>query len=585
MAIMKVRKVGSVGVVKDLPSFELPPEAWSNSRNVRFAENRIEKMGGYFPVLMDGMPEEPPLAILTRNNTQDQIYATKDSIYMINGRTHRNISQLIKNPDYVPPPETDEDVETYPDPQPEFIPKKYQADPENTWYYTTLSNSVVLNNPRDTPQGLRPGDDTFVELPGWGKPNKDKPETTVLWQAGRIRSFKNYLVALDMTEGSQSNPQRVRWSNVAYVNALPPDWIEDDEARDGGFNDLTDANGRILDGVPLRDSFVIYTDQETYLMEYVGGVMIFNFKKLFSDSGVLAPECAVEFEQQHFVISKDDIFVHNGSSKKPVASGRVKQYLIDEISSVNPFATKVFAYTPRKEIWITYVGPGQTLGDPRDPSAPTDPDIQWQCNKCAIWNWEWDTWYFYDIPKSYDINMCPPPDLTSKEWDDYYVIPDDEWDDISKSQEQWSELGKDFVKKVPYIASPDRALYTLDIGKEQITWDDRFRGENSVPLIAELLRTHLDMDEVVENTRSYKFIRRIVPQIRGFGELHCSVGGSFNSTQEPDWDNYQIFDIEEEDKIDAYSNNRYPAIKFMDHTDGEWSFIGYDIDFIVEGNR
>ncbi|MGL5015519.1 MAG: hypothetical protein ACRC6V_14725 [Bacteroidales bacterium] len=577
MAIMKVRRVGSLGVIRDLPSFELPPEAWSDSRNVRFAENRIEKMGGYFPVLTEGMPDEPPLAILTRNNTQDQIYGTADSIYMVNGRQHSNVSQLIDNPAFDKnKPESDEN--------PKYIHMKYDADPENTWYYTTLSNAVVMNNPRNNPQGLRPGDATFVELPGWGKPNKDS-ETVVEWQAGRIRSYKNYLVALDMTEGAQTNPQRVRWSNVAFVNSLPPDWIEDDEARDGGFNDLTDANGRILDGVPLRDSFVIYTDQETYLMEYVGGVMIFNFKKLFSDSGILAPECAVEFEQQHFVISKDDIFVHNGSSKKPVASGRVKQYLIDEISSVNPYATKLFAYTPRKEIWITYVGPGQTAGDPRDPSVVPDPDRPWQCNKCAIWNWEWDTWYFYDIPSSYDINMCPPPDLLTKEWEDYDTIPEDEWDDMARERDQWSELGKDFVKKVPYIASPDNALYTLDIGKEQITWDSKVKGGNSIPLIAELLRTHIDMDEVVENTRSYKFIRRIVPQIRGYGELHCSVGGSFNSTQEPDWDNYQVFNIEEEDKIDAYSNNRYPAIRFMDYTDGEWSFIGYDVDFIVEGNR
>ncbi|MGL5014855.1 MAG: hypothetical protein ACRC6V_11270, partial [Bacteroidales bacterium] len=328
MAIMKIRRVGSVGVIKDLPSFELPPEAWSDSRNVRFIENKVQKMGGYLPVLTDGMPDEPPLAVLTRNNTQDQLYGTSDGIYIINGRNHRNISQLIKNPSYDP---------AKPELGPEKIPMTYDADPENTWYYTTLSNAVVLNNPRNPPQGLAPGDDTFIELPGWGVPGKTAEGATPvkqIWQAGRIRSYRNYLIALDMTEGAESMPQRVRWSNVAYVNALPPDWVQDDESRDGGFNDLTDANGRILDGVPLRDTFIIYTDQETYEMQYVGGVLIFNFKKLFSDSGILAPECAVEFESKHFVISKDDVFVHNGSSKEAVASGRVKQFLIDQISSV-----------------------------------------------------------------------------------------------------------------------------------------------------------------------------------------------------------------------------------------------------------
>ncbi|MGL5013656.1 MAG: hypothetical protein ACRC6V_05110, partial [Bacteroidales bacterium] len=284
---------------------------------------------------------------------------------------------------------------------------------------------------------------------------------------------------------------------------------------------------------------------------------------------------------------KDDIFVHNGSSKQPVASGRVKQFLIDEISSVNPLATKVFAYTPRKEIWISYVGPGQTKEE-----GTSNSDLQWTCNKCAVWNWEWDTWSFYDIPPSFDMNMAAPPDLFTKEWDEFHE-EDDWWDSPKWEYEQWSELGKDFIKRIPYIASPDKCLYTVDIGEEQINWFEVLDEdghlvefvEKRAPVIAELIRTHLDMDEVVENTRSHKFIKTITPQFRGSGEVHCFIGGSRTATEEPTWDNWQIFDLEEDVKIDAFSNNRYPAIKFVDLGKGTWSFQGYDIEFVVEGNR
>ena len=669
MAIMRIRGAGSKGVVKDLPSFELSPDAWTDSRNVRFVSNRIEKIGGYMPVLMDGMPEDAPLAVTSRNNTQDQLYGTSKGLYLIQGRQHLNISKKVANPAYIPPtlpnpsydpdklipnkdydpqkeinnpnfdttkPEDNDKEIKNPDgsgamipnpnynpvkiPNPDYDPREkidnpkydpnktitnpaydpavppvekqityeYDASPEKTWYYTTLSNAIIMTTPQEVPQGLVPYKAAFEDLPGWGWPSKNKrPDPEIEgqrapfdWKAGRIRSFRNYLVALDLTEGGVNLPQRVRWSNVAYVNELPPDWIEDDEARDGGFNDLTDANGRIIDGVPLRDSFVIYTDQETYLMEYVGGILIYQFKKLFSDSGILAPECAVEFEQKHFVITKDDIFVHNGSSKQPVASGRVKQFLIDEISSVNPYATKVFAYTPQKEIWITYVGPGQR--------STTDTSVEWSCNRCAVWNWEWDTWYFMDIPESFDVNMAPPPDLTTPEWDDFKE-EDDYWDSAKWETYQWSELGKDFINRIPYVASRDKALYTVDIGEDQISWVPNANAdgyeEKVRPVVAELTKTHLDMDEVVENTRSHKFIKHITPQFRGSGNIHCYVGGSYNATQEPSWDNYQIFDIEEDVKIDAFSNNRYPALKFVDFGKGEWSFIGYDVDFVVEGNR
>ena len=604
MPIMKVRGIGSKGVVKDLPAFDLPPEVWSDAKNVRFVANRVEKMGGYMPVLMDGMPEEAPLAITSRNNTQDQVYGTSKGLYLIQGRQHLNISKQKENPAYEPPtipnPDFDgnkpEDPTTNPKtiPNPlydpdviETLPVEYDAGPDSTWYYTTLSNAIVMNTPREVPQGLVPYKQHFDDLPGWGWPNKDHrpspddPDEVpqVDWKAGRIRSFRNYLVALGMVEGGVDLTQRVRWSNVAYVNELPPDWIEDDEARDGGFNDMTDANGRIVDGMALRDSFVIYTDQETYLMEYVGGILIFQFKKLFSDSGILAPECAVEFEQKHFVISKDDIFVHNGSSKQPVASGRVKQYLIEEISSVNPLATKVFAYTPRKEIWISYVGPGRTME--KDASSA---DIQWQCNKCAVWNWEWDTWTFYDIPLSYDMNMVAPPDLVTKEWEEFDE-EEDWWDSPKWEFEQWSELGKDFIKRIPYIASPDKCLYTVDAGEEQVSWNAVKKEESRSPVLAELIRTHLDMDEMVEDIRSHKFLKSLSPQFRGEGNIHCFVGGSLTASQEPSWDNYQIFDIEEDTKVDCFSNNRYPAIRFADLGKGNWSLQGYDINFVVEGNR
>ena len=556
MPIMRVRDIGAKGVIKDLPSFDLPSSAWTDSNNVRFIANRIEKIGGFFPVLYENMPDEAPLAILSRNNSQDQLYATKDSIYLVNGRNHYNVSKLHKN-------ESGEDV-----------PYSYHAIPESTWYYTTLSNSIVMNTPLDNPQGLTPGADKFSDIPGWGIPNKSSPNTKVDWKAGRIRAYKNYLVALDLTEAGVGYPQRVRWSDISYVNGLPTNWYQDSETNDGGFNDLSDANGRIVDGLPLRDSFVVYTDQETYLMEYIGGINIFQFKKLFSESGILAPECVAEFEQKHFVITKDDIFVHNGSSKQPVASGRVKQYLIEEISSTNPYATKVFAYTPRKEIWITYVGPGQ--------KSETNSDLGWTCNKCAIWNWEWDTWYFTDIPPSFDINLAPPPEVDTLMWEEFSE-EDDYWDSTKWKDEQWSILGKDFVRRIPYIASSDKCLYTIDTGEDQVR---RVGGkEVRKPVVASLTRYQLDMDEVVESIRSHKFIKHITPQIRGNGEIHCYVGGSNNSTQEPTWDNYQIFDIEEDVKIDAFSNNRYPAIRFMDFGKGSWSFQGYDIDFVVEGVR
>lgn len=562
MPIYKVRGVGQAGVVKDTPPFESPSNIWSDANNVRFLRNSISKMGGYLPVLTEDMPEETPLAVLQRGNTDSLIYGTESSLYRVDGMTHLNISKEVDSG------EKDDEG------NPIMTPFKYNAAPESTWYYTTLSNSIVMNNIIDVPQGLTPIDDKFKDLPGWGYPLGPEGKS-VTWRCGRIRAFKNYLIALNMVEEGREFPQRVRWSNVSYVNDLPPDWIENDINKDGGFNDLSDSIGKIVDGLPLRDSFVIYTDQETYVMDYIGGGLIFNFKKLYSDSGLLAPECAVEFEGKHFVISQDDIFVHNGSSRQPVASGRVKEFLIDEISSVNPAATKVIALPHTKEVWICYVGPGAT----------GENNIGWSTNKAAVWNWEFDTWSFYDLPRSFDINLALPPDRDARHWEEYTEENRDEWEAMYREEEQWESFGKDFVRKVLWVASEDSCLYLLDEGPYIKTYNKEDKSTTTSPLVAFVERTHLDFDDAVESTRAYKMIRGITPQFQGTGTITIFLGGSANATAFPRWEEDQRFDIDVDVKSDFRNTERYPCIRFVDYGLGEWRFSGYDIDFLVSGNR
>ncbi|MGL5582277.1 MAG: hypothetical protein ACRDCE_15135 [Cetobacterium sp.] len=567
MAIYKVRGIGTTGVVKDTPPFENPSNVWSDANNVRFLKNSIAKMGGYLPILLENKPaDQVPLAVLQRGNTDKVIYGTPDTLYQVEGLIHRPVSKQVNVA-----PEGDPEI---------WESVKYNAAPESTWYYTTLSNSVVMNNIADVPQGITPFEDHFKDLPGWGFPAGPSGKE-VTWRCGRIRAFKNYLIALFMVEDGREFPQRVRWSNVSYVNDLPPDWIENDITKDGGFNDLSDSIGKIADGLPLRDSFIIYTDQETYVMDYIGGTLIFNFKKLYSDSGILAPECAVEFEGKHFVISQDDIFVHNGSSRQPVASGRVKEYLIDEISSVNPQATKVIALPHTKEIWICYVGPGATGEDNQG----------WAANRAAVWNWEFDTWSFYDLPRSYDINLALPPDTDTRDWSQYEELDRDEWEAVYREQEQWESFGKDFVRKVLWVASQDECLYLLDEGAYIKTYDKNLPGATdkdkvtTSPLVSFVERTHLDFDDQIENSRSYKMIRGIIPQFQGTGMIEVYLGGSHNSTAFPVWDESYRFNIDEDNKVDFRSTNRYPCVRFVDYSPGEWRFSGYDIDVLVSGSR
>lgn len=588
MPVYRMRGLGSKGVIKDMPPFELPPDCWSDASNVRFFGGRVSKMGGNVPSLTEYHPAGAiPLAIVQRSNQEELVYGTPDSLYNIYGGLHNKISALKKDSAGLP---IEGDYVTY------------NAAPESTWYYTTLSNSMIFCNELDDPQGLRPIDNNFDVIPGWGRPFKPKSYDdkgnpvydykVKSWKSPRLRTFKNYLIAMGMIEGSTEYPQRIRWSDVSYVNDLPTNWHEDDPNTDGGFNDLTNSIGEIIDGVPLRDSFVVYTDRDTFLMDYVGGDYIFNFRKLFSDSGILAPECAIEFEGQHFVVSESDIFVHNGSNRKSIVTGRVKDFLIDEISSSNPSATKVFALEPKKEIWITYVSPGSSL-----PLTATDRKRSWACNKAAVWNWEYDTWSFYEIPATYDINLGLPQTIDTRRWDLYCgveatadhdsIIPEgceDVWDGAPHAHELWEEFGKTFKKQLIYAASSFGKFYTLDEG-DNFYYQDGNGVDQERPMVSSVERRSLDFDDQEGEINRHKFLKAIFPQFTGVGSVRFFVGGSNDPESFPTWDDSHEFIIGEDFKIDCFSNYRYPAIKVIDTNLGRWSFTGMDIQYIMEGTR
>ena len=108
---------------------------------------------------------------------------------------------------------------------------------------------------------------------------------------------------------------------------------------------------------------------------------------------------------------------------------------------------------------------------------------------------------------------------------------------------------------------------------------------SKVPVVCELERSALDFDEQEPDISYHKWWRAVYPQMGGTGTVRFYVGGSNSPNGEPVWDSWQDFDIELDSKVDCFSNYRYPAIKLLDSTEGEWSMVGYDVEYFKEGNR
>ena len=101
---------------------------------------------------------------------------------------------------------------------------------------------------------------------------------------------------MDMQEGANEFPDVVRWSNAAEAGEVPDSWDETNPANLAGRNVLSGNLGRVIDGLQLRDTFVIYRERGITVMDFVGGTFVFNFRNFTSTYTLLGLNCIVEAE-------------------------------------------------------------------------------------------------------------------------------------------------------------------------------------------------------------------------------------------------------------------------------------------------
>jgi hypothetical protein len=139
----------------------------------------------------------------------------------------------------------------------------------------SLSSCTYVNRPMRSPL-LLPAGLAFANIPAWN----------ANWRAVALRSYKSFLIALNVTKAGVNFPSLVKWSDVAANNAAPTTWDETDTTKLAGENPLSQARTPIVDGGPLGDNFIIYTHDEVWKMSLVGGRFIFDFQRLpFDNAG------------------------------------------------------------------------------------------------------------------------------------------------------------------------------------------------------------------------------------------------------------------------------------------------------------
>jgi hypothetical protein len=498
-----------VGIVSDPQPTDIPLATWNYAENVRFKNGKTTKAQGHSSVFPQ--PIEGPLFLMPylSDNTPYWFSAGATQIFRTQGTSWQNVSRSTVG--------------------------GYSATPANNWSGGFLNSVAILNNPSDTPQVMQPNESRFKDLPYW----------PANYRCRIMRPFKNYLVALNITQNSVEQNTTVKWSSPADPGEVPFTWDVTDATNDAGENFLADTPGAIVDGKKLKDSFIIYKEDSVYAMRYVGGVYVFQFQQLFDDVGMLSTNCCAEFDGKHFVVGQGDVYIHNGVTKQSVIDGKMKVYLYNAIKSAGVSNVFVVPDYNSSEMWICFQG---TSSQGLDGTADT----------ALIWNWVENHWTIRDLPNIVHATYGVVDPQQSDAWDDDGAA----WETDTTP---WGNSSYNPSKTRVIMASRSaNKIYVVGETSE-------FDGADFTCLL-EKTNIYLDDDLSVKNVSS------ITPHFSGSGVVKAYVGSNMNPDAPTQWFGPYTFTIGTDTKIDCRVGGRYFGVRFELVSRGSWALNGYTFE-------
>lgn len=546
MPNLSVRNLGGTGIISDIRPSDLPPNVFSAGVNVRFENGTVSRgpiarevfnLTAYDTTFIPGFlfavpqPAGGPETLITVSTDYTKFYAES-------GSTFSNVT-------------------------PSTIVSGSRDLPVTSSF---LGGVTYVNHRSNVPFQFRPSDTKFNPLSNWDP----------TWRCQVLRAYKDMMVAFNVTKGSQAYPSMVKWSDYTQFGSPPPSWDATLTTNSAGENILNQMRGGIVDACALRDTMMIYGSDEVWAMNFVGGNYVFDFRKRFDDVGVIAANCIIEVDGQHYVFGRNDIIVHDGASKQSIVHGKDKDFIFGGIIRDLQYLCFV-SHNPRlNEIHFCYPGNDRLAGFP-------NPTLG--CNRAAVYNYRRDTWSFYDLPNV--TSSCLGIVATGLTYDASDPTP------YNKIGGTYQDGSSDSESHQLFTSLLDSSLGIT--ANRIIGMDLMFSGRLSKPMVPELLkdafleRIGVDLDESGAPMSSYKSLLKMYPALSAeggdgsgitFQYGSCDVPGAY-----PTWGDLHPFNPNTNYQIDSRSAGRYLAHRLTVTGLTDFAYSGFDVNISVRGKR
>jgi hypothetical protein len=514
--------LSSIGLIHDIPGYQLPPEAWTLAENVRFVDGGVEKLKGWAQVF--GTPGVAPhFAMMVQNLSNSYwLYTSLTKAYVYDSVSHTDITRVVGG--------------------------DYTATTTRDWNGTTIGGIPILNNYANEPQywAAYSAGTKLANLPNWIAGQRCKV----------MRSFGPFLMAFNVAKGATLLPHMVKWSHRAQPGTVPDSWNEADQTKDTGEYELPDAlAGQIVDALECRGQMFIYKQGSVWRVRPAyETAYIFAFDKFIETNGLMGPRCVSLTTDglRHICLMQEDLIIHDTQSYKRILEKKAQRYLFSQIDTTNYENCFVFANPPYDEAYVCYPAVGAI-----------------NPNRALLVNLREG-----EVVSELDINFrnaaqgnVSTPDTTT--WSGTVLT----WDAYST---QWASSSR---RKVVLLNTDASKFHQMDLTEQRdgINFTAHVERDGFA-----FIGKKRDGSPIV-NFKQWKMLTRIWIKAEG-NQFNVQIGSQLHPDGAITWETAQSFDPATQDYLDFVTSGRAIALRFRSTDNVGWKVHGFKIDYAPLGN-
>jgi hypothetical protein len=191
----------------------------------------------------------------------------------------------------------------------------YTLGTDDRWSFAQFANATIVATPTAPLQRSVTGD--FADIAG-------APSAKI------VVSAKDFVIAFNTSSYADE------WYCSAQYDDT--DWALD-VATQCVSGRLTNGTGPIVAAARFGGDVIVYKQSSMMVARYVGAPAVWDFEPVSTDVGCVGQEAVVETPMGHIFVGEDNVYLHDGTTPRPIATGVIRRWLFADMAPTYRYKT------------------------------------------------------------------------------------------------------------------------------------------------------------------------------------------------------------------------------------------------------